>query len=85
MGKLVSGIVFHSNGMMETLPPVVDPKCPRCVQATLAAPLAQSCRGRASCIGRPGLRGMSRISGERRHRPPKGRRLWTRNRSAFAG
>jgi uncharacterized protein with PIN domain len=30
MGKLVSGIVFHSNGMMETPPPVVDPKCPRC-------------------------------------------------------
>ena len=30
MGKLCTGVVFHSNGMMETPPPVVDPTCPRC-------------------------------------------------------
>ena len=30
MGKTISGVVFHSNGMMETPPPVVDPTCPRC-------------------------------------------------------
>lgn len=30
MGKTISGVIFHSNGMMETPPPVVDPTCPRC-------------------------------------------------------